>query len=252
VALIRRSLVRMAFAGTLPLLAVGVSAASARAATSEPGHASIRSGHFSYSIVVTKNTSFGGYLTQRSRIKSVLATLEVPFIKKCATTEDSGMGPVVIVGGSTYFVGAGAEASCELGATTYQIAVNYNGSENKFLTVKPKDQVIVYIAVTSKSTTVVINDLTSKKKISRQVPAGVLTYAELGDDTLVNGGTNKQLPIPAFTNHRFTDCKVNGQDFSMATPLTDQELVKGKTVLIQAGPLTTKGTAFTMLFKNAG
>ena len=246
-----RSLVRLAVIGVLPLLALTSMSGTANAA-GQSHTSTLGSAGGSFSTTISKSPSFAGYISQKKHIKSVLATLEVPFIKKCPSTADGGMGPVVIVGGKKYFVGAGAEASCRKGTTTYQIAVNYNGSESKFLSVKPKDEITVYVTVGAKKTTVVIDDLTSKQKISKDVPAGVPTYADLGDDTLVDSSTNKQLPIPPFSDHRFTGVKINGRALGTATPLSAQELVLRKTVLILPGALSAKGTAFTMIFKNAG
>jgi len=200
---------------------------------------------------IYQSTSFAGYTSEEKGLKAVLATLEVPLITKCGATADSGVAPVVIVEGSKYFVGAGAEASCQNGARTYRIAVNYNGSETKSLTVKPEDEITVYIATSSKSTTVKITDLTSHQKTSQTVPGGVATAALIGDDTLEQGGTKQQLPIPSFTDHKFTFCKVNARALSTATPLIDEELVKGKTLLIQASALLANGTGFWMYFKNA-
>jgi hypothetical protein len=134
---------------------------------------------------------------------------------------------------------------------TYEIAVNYNGSENKLLVVKPKDEISVSITVTRKVTSVKITDLTSKQKTARTVPIGPISEVFLGDDTLVNSSTGKQLPIAAFTDHKFSNCKINGKFLGKSKTLTDYELVKGTTVLIQAGPLSSTGASFTMLFRKA-
>jgi len=248
---IARSLVQMATAGAL--VAVGIPLLQATA-TAAPVHNRVPVETvlgLSSSTPVQKSTGFAGYSTEAAKLKSIVATFEVPSIKRCGKTADSGFGPLVIVGSSTLFVGAGAEAACEDGTTTYQIAVNYNGSESKLLTVKPKDKITVRITMTSKNTIVKINDLNSKRKLNKREPASHPTFASLGDDSLVNEDTGQQVPIPPFTNHRFFNCEVNGKALSKATPLIDQELVNGKTVLIKAGPLTSKGTAFTMYFKKA-
>jgi hypothetical protein len=152
--------------------------------------------------------------------------------------------------GPGYFVGAGAEAECQQGTLSYLVAINHNGSESHYLSdVSAQDEISVDIKIESKSVLVTIEDLTTKQKVSQSVPKGKYTAAELGDDTLTQGG--HQIPIPKFTNHQFTDVKVNGKALKDATPLLDEELVAGKTVLIKAGRISKAGDAFVMYFEHA-
>jgi hypothetical protein len=48
-------------------------------------------------------------------------------------------------------------------------------------------------------------------------------------------GVSQQVPIPMFTSHQFTAVKINGKVLKDATPLLDEELVRGKTILIKPG-----------------
>lgn len=199
------------------------------------------------SVTTVKDKSFAGYISEKTGIKTVSTRFEVPQITKCPATGNSGFGPVaIVVGSNNYFVGAGAEAACQSGVKTYQLAINYNGSEKKFIGVKPEDIVFVSITVSSTKTAVHIENLTTKHSISQQVPAGHVTAVELGDDTLTQGTT--QLPVPPFSHHLFNHAKVNGYPLSKATPLFDEELVKNTIVLIKASALTSLGTAFTMTY----
>ncbi len=68
-------------------------------------------------------------------------------ITNCTSTSNSGMGPVVILLGYHYFVGAGAEAECQNGTTSYMVATNHNGSESHPLTVAAQDQISVTVTV---------------------------------------------------------------------------------------------------------
>ena len=244
---VRRSAIAAAAALSALAWVTGAGAAGASGRPSALGRLTL-----SRPAAVEKSTVFAGYTSEATGITTVAATLTVPHVTTCTASEDAGMGPVVIVDGPKYFVGAGAEASCDFGSITYQIAVNYNGSEKKFLTVRPKDKITVSITLGRTTTTVAITDVTSKQSTSRVVPAGKVQVASLGDDTLENLSTHKALPIPSFTNHQFTAVKVNGKPLAKATPLVRQELVKGSKVLVQAGLLTSGGTAFKMYFKAAG
>lgn len=201
--------------------------------------------------VLEPTTSFAGYVSEPSGVHSIDATIEVPLIKGCTATSDSGFGPVVILTGKKAFVGAGAEASCEGSTPLYQVAINFNGSESKVLTVHPKDKILVYVAHTKTTTLVKIDDLTTKQKVSQTGQLGAVEAAELGDDTLVDEATNKQLPIPTFVDHGFSACTVDGHKLGNAKPLIAEELVEGKTVLDEPGPLTAGGTAFEMHFEHA-
>jgi hypothetical protein len=155
---------------------------------------------------------------------------------------------VVILSGKGYFVGAGAEAECQQGSTSYLVAVNHNGNEAHFLTIQAKDKISVSITIAS-TVTVTIKDLTTKQTASQSVPKGNITAAELGDDSLSQGG--HQVPIPNFTDHQFSKAYINGKPLIKATPLFEEVLVKGKTVLIKPGPITQGGTSFLMIFKHA-
>jgi Peptidase A4 family len=200
-------------------------------------------------IPIEKSTSTAGYISEKSGIKTVSTTFEVPKITSCTSSENAGMGPVVILLGQGYFVGAGAEAECQSGTTSYMIAINHNGSETHPLSVAARDKISVDISIRSKTVLVKIDDLTSGKKASQSLPKRKVTDAELGDDSLTQN--SHQVPIPAFTAHQFTAVKINGKVLKDATPLVDEELVKGKTVLIEAGALNKSGDAFVMHFKHA-
>jgi Peptidase A4 family len=199
-------------------------------------------------IPVEKSTQTAGYLTEKSGIKTVSTTFEVPKITNCTASSETGMGPVVILLGTKYFVGAGAEAECMHGTLTYQIAVNHNGSETHYLTVSPEDEISVEITIGAK-VSVKIEDLTTKQSTSQLVPKGKVSDAELGDDSLTSGG--KEVPIPKFTHHKFSDVMINGKVLVDAKPLVAEELVRAKTVLIKAGALDKAGNSFVMSYKHA-
>jgi hypothetical protein len=174
----------------------------------------------------------------------------VPKIIGCTASENAGMGPVVIIVGPGYFVGAGAEAECQNGTLSYLVAVNHDGSENHYLTnVSARDEISVQITIRSKSVLVKIEDLTTKQTTSQSLPKGKVTAAELGDDSLTQA--NHQVPIPKFTSHQFTAVKINGKALKDATPLLDEELVRGKTILIKPGRISKAGNAFVMSFEHA-
>ncbi|MGO8958496.1 MAG: G1 family glutamic endopeptidase [Streptosporangiaceae bacterium] len=201
------------------------------------------------SIPVVKSKATAGYISEKRGIKSVSTTFEVPKITSCAAGQNAGMGPVVILVGNGYFVGAGAEAECQSGTSSYMVAINHNGAETHPLNVAARDKISVDITIGSKTVLVKIEDLTTKEKTSQSLPKGKVTAAELGDDSLTQG--QHQVPIPKFTSHQFTDVKINGKVLREAGPLLDEELVRGKTVLIKAGPIDKAGDAFVMDFEHA-
>jgi len=200
-------------------------------------------------IPLEKSTSTAGYISAKHGIKSASTTFEVPKITNCTASQNTGMGPVVILVGKNYFVGAGAEAECQSGTTSYMIAINHNGTETHPLTISAKDKISVQITIGSKNVEVKIEDLTTKQKTSQSLPKRKVTDAEFGDDSLTQN--SKQVPIPKFTAHEFTYVKVDGKVLRDATPLIDQELVSGKTVLIKAGALNKAGDSFVMHFEHA-
>jgi hypothetical protein len=206
---------------------------------------------FTLSTSVVKNTAAAGYVSEKSHIKSVSTVFEVPEITNCKSGDDTGMGPVVILLGTGYFVGAGAEAECQKGTTSYRIAINHNGTESHPLIIAARNKISVDVTIGSKAVSVKIEDLTTKAKVSQSVPKGKVTAALLGDDALVNEKTGVQFPIPKFTNHQFTDAKINGKVLKDAKPLLDVELVINGKVLIKAGPLNKAGDSFVMLFEHA-
>ena len=228
----------------MSFLAVG--ACITMAATAAPA---LALGTHPAKIPVLKSASTAGYISEKHGIKTVSTVFEVPKIIGCTASENAGMGPVVILVGSGYFVGAGAEAECQDGTLTYMVAINYNGSETHPLTVSAEDEISVDITIKSKTVLVNIEDLTTKEKTSQSLPKGKITAAELGDDSLTQD--NQQVPIPRFTSHQFTDVKINGKALKDAVPLLDEELVRGKTVLIEAGRISKAGDAFVMYFEHA-
>jgi hypothetical protein len=200
-------------------------------------------------IPLLKSKSTAGYLSELRGIKSVTATFEVPRITSCTAHQNAGMGPVIILVGNGYFVGAGAEAECQDGTVSYMIAINHNGAETHPLNVAAKNKITVSIGIGAKVVVVKIDDLTTKAKTSQSLPKGKVTAAELGDDSLTQG--RSQVPIPKFSNHEFSDVKINGKVLTHAGPLLDEELVRGKTVLIKPGPINKAGDAFAMDFEHA-
>lgn len=200
-------------------------------------------------IPVLRSKTTAGYISEKKGIKTVSVTFEVPKITNCTSGHNAGMGPVVILVGSGYFVGAGAEAECQSGVTSYMIAINHNGAETHPLTVAARNKISVDITVGLKVVIVKIEDLTTKQKTSQSLPKGKVTAAEFGDDSLTQGG--QQVPIPKFTDHQFSFAKVNGKVLRDAVPLLDEELVRGKTVLIKPGAINKAGNSFVMLFEHA-
>lgn len=233
--------------GAAVVLATASAAASASAVGSHSTAA--RSAPFALTVSVIKSTGTAGYISEKRGIKTVSVTFEVPKITSCTASEKAGMGPVVILVGKGYFVGAGAEASCQDGTTSYTIAINHNGTETHPLTIGAGEKISVDIGIGSKAVSVKIDDLSTKQKVSQFVPKGKITAAELGDDSLSQG--KAELPIPKFTDHQFSDAKINGKALSHATPLLAEELVKSKTVLVKPGPLNKAGDGFVMLFEHA-
>jgi len=228
----------------MSLLAIG--AGITMVATAAPA---LAVGTTATKIPVLKSASTAGYISEKRGIKSVSTVFEVPKIIDCTASENAGMGPVVILVGSGYFVGAGAEAECQDGTLTYMVAINHNGSETHPLTVAAQDEISVDITIESKTVLVKIEDLTTKQKTSQSLPKGKISAAELGDDSLTQD--NHQVPIPKFTSHQFTDVKINGKALKDAAPLLDEELVRGKTVLIKAGRISKAGDSFVMYFVHA-
>jgi hypothetical protein len=203
---------------------------------------------FGSAIPVVRTDASAGYLSEKSGIDSVSTTLEVPKITNCTSGHDTGMGPVVILIGSSYFVGAGAEAECQDGVTSYMVAINHNGTEKHPITIAARNRISVDVTIGATDVSVKIDDLTTKKAATESVPKATVTAAELGDDSLSQGG--QQVPIPRFTDHQFKDAKINGSALKKAAPLFDEKLVSGSTVLIQAGPIKG-GDKFVMHFKHA-
>jgi hypothetical protein len=204
---------------------------------------------FSLAIRVYKNGQTAGYVSEQPGITSVSTTFEVPEITSCASGQYAGMGPVVILQGNRYFVGAGAEAECQNGVTSYLVAINHNGSETHPITVAAKDEISVDVTVGRATVSIKIDDLTSKETANEPVPKGKVTDAELGDDSLYQG--KHEVPIPRFTDHEFTDARINGRVLSKAVPLVADVLVSGKTVLIAPGAIDKAGASFFMHFVHA-
>ena len=201
------------------------------------------------SIPIDKNAVTAGYVSEEKGISAVSTTFEVPVITNCTASSNAGMGPVVILLGPRYFVGAGAEAECQNGTTTYMVAINHNGSESHPLTVAAKDQISVTVTVGRSVVGVYIDDMTSKKKVAQNVAKSKVTAAELGDDTLFQNG--KEVPIPKFSDHKFVSAKINGKVLKVAAPLLDDVLVLHKTVLIEPSPISPSGASFVMKFVHA-
>jgi len=200
-------------------------------------------------IPVSKSTVTAGYVSQERGITSVSTTFEVPSITNCTPSTNAGMGPVVILLGPHYFVGAGAEAECQNGTTTFIVAINHNGSEAHPLTVAAQDEISVTVTVGRTVVGVRIDDKTSNKVVAQNVPKSTVTAAELGDDTLFQG--HQEVPIPQFTDHKFASTEINGKVLRLATPLTEDELVKGSTVLIAPSAISASGASFVMRFLHA-
>jgi hypothetical protein len=239
-----RCALAVAAAGTcLALNAMPATAGAARAVTGSRGNARF---DLASSIPIDKNAVTAGYVSEEKGISTVSTTFEVPKITNCTPSSDSGMGPVVILLGPRYFVGAGAEAECQNGTTSYMVAINHNGSESHPLTVAAQDQISVTVTVGRTVVGVRIDDMTSNKKVAQNVPKAKVTAAELGDDTLFLG--HKEVPIPRFTDHRFFSTKINGKVLKVATPLVDDVLVLHKTVLIEPSPISPSGALFVMRF----
>jgi Peptidase A4 family len=200
-------------------------------------------------IPVDKNSVTSGYVSEEKGISKVSTTFEVPAITNCTSADNSGMGPVVILLGSKYFVGAGAEAECQSGTTSYMVAINHDGSESHPLTVAARDQINVTIIVGGTVVGVRIDDMTSHKVVAQNVAKSKVTAAEFGDDSLFQG--SKEVPIPTFTDHKFISTEVNGKVLRSAVPLTDDVLVLHRTVLIEPSPISASGASFTMKFVHA-
>jgi len=230
-------------------LVLGTTLASAGAARDVAGSRADARFALANPISIDKNAVTAGYVSEEKGISSVSTTFEVPQITNCTPSSNSGMGPVVILTGPRYFVGAGAEAECQSGTTTYIVAINHNGSESHPLTVAAKDQISVTVTVGKTVVGVRIDDMTSKKVVAQNVAKAKVTAAELGDDSLFQG--HSEVPIPAFTDHKFVSAKVNGKVLKAATPLIDDELVLKKTLLIEPGPISASGASFTMKFVHA-
>jgi Peptidase A4 family len=201
------------------------------------------------SISIYKNTATAGYVSEEEGISTVSTTFEVPAITNCTAGTNAGMGPVVILTGPRYFVGAGAEAECQNGTITYMVAINHNGAETHPLTVAAQDQISVTVTVGRTLVGVQIVDKTSAKKVAQNVAKAKVTAAELGDDSLFQG--SKEVPIPAFTDHKFLSTRINGKVLKDAAPLIDDELVLHNTVLIEPGPISASGASFAMKFLHA-
>lgn len=201
------------------------------------------------SIPIDKNAVTAGYVSEERGISKVSTTFEVTVITNCTASSDSGMGPVVILLGPRYFVGAGAEAECQNGTTTYIVAINHNGSESHPLAVAAQDQISVTVTVGRSVVGVYIDDMTSKKKVAQNVAKAKVTAAELGDDSLFQNG--KEVPIPKFTDHKFVSAKINGKVLKVAEPLLDDVLVLHNTVLIEPSPISASGASFVMKFVHA-
>lgn len=201
------------------------------------------------SIPLYRNAYTAGYVSEEKGISSVSTTFEVPAITNCTPGNNSGMGPVVILTGPRYFVGAGAEAECQNGTTSYMVAINHNGAESHPLTVAAKDQIGVTVTVGKTVVGVQIVDMTTHKKVAQNVAKAKVTAAELGDDSLFQGSA--EVPIPMFTDHKFVSTKINGKVLKVAGPLVDDELVLHNTLLIEPGPISASGASFAMKFVHA-
>ena len=103
-------------------------------------------------------------------------------------------------------------------------------------------------AIKHENRRVASQNLSTKKKVSQSVAKGKVTEVELGDDSLSQG--SHEVAIPKFTSHQFTHVRINGKVLKDATPLLDEELVRGKTILVKPGPISS-GDAFVMHFEHA-
>lgn len=241
---VRRCTLAVAAAGScLALGAMPATAGAARAVTGSRGDARFA---LAGSIPIDKNAVTAGYVSEEKGITTVSTVFEVPKITNCTSSSDSGMGPVVILLGPRYFVGAGAEAECQNGTTSYTVAINHNGSETHPLNVAAQDQISVTVTVGKTVVGVRIDDMTSNKKVAQNVPKAKVTAAELGDDSLFQG--HREVAIPRFTDHKFFSTKINGRVLKVATPLVDDVLVLHKTVLIEPSAISPSGALFVMRF----
>jgi hypothetical protein len=239
----------LAVAAVGACLALGSTPATAGAVRAATGSRGDTRFDLATSIPIDKNAVTAGYVSEEKGISAISTTFEVPKITNCTPSSNSGMGPVVILLGPRYFVGAGAEAECQSGTTSYMIAINHNGSESHPLTVDAQDQISVSVTVGKTVVGVRIDDLTSGKKVAQNIAKAKVTAAELGDDSLFQG--KKEVPIPMFTDHKFVSTKINDKVLKVAEPLVDDELVLDKTVLIEPSPISSSGASFVMKFVHA-
>ena len=221
---------RLALVATGTFLALGTTSAAAgvaRAATGSRGDMRLAP---ATSIPIDKNTVTAGYVSEVKDISSVSTTFEVPAITNCTSASNSGMGPVVILTGSRYFVGAGAEAECQNGTTSYMVAINHNGSEpSPHRRREGSDQRHRHGREDRGGSVNRRHDVAQAGCPERREGEG--DRRGLGDDSLFQG--SKEVPIPMFTDHNFVSTKINGKVLKVAEPLIDDELVLHNTVLIE-------------------
>jgi Peptidase A4 family len=199
---------------------------------------------------VTTSTSplFAGYAVSRTAaapVRTAAARFVVPRIS--CQTNDGGVGPAVIVGNTHVFSGAGIAVGCHQQVASYRVIVSRNSRQQQSFAVAAGDAITIAVTVTVAKTTISVHDTSSAVARSVTAKGRVMTYAEIGLQTLVRGTVS--LGIDKFSPVTFTRSLINGQSLVHAYAYA-VERVRGKTVQIAVSKLR-HGNSFLARFTHS-
>jgi hypothetical protein len=207
----------------------------------------------------TPSTTFGGYQVNSTTATSISAVLTVPKVR-CTKHGQAIQNGIVFNGQDDFglfttssYSGASVWSTCDLKSGHKWIAQNAvvmfvgNTQETKQLAVKTGQQISLSIGYAKGKITVKVEDLKTKKKLSKT--AEVIGFSsisvQVGTQPL-DGSNQAALPIPTITKDTFTKVTVSGKKLGAASPVA-YDMTRGSTELTKPSAITAK-TTFHMTF----
>jgi hypothetical protein len=250
----RRIAASVAVGGSLLL------ALSAAAPAVAGGHSAVLARASGVRLAITANKSstlFGGWTFAPKAAKSVTSEFKIPALK-CSGTVTSGLGPIaVMITGTTSsqnFNAAGLLLECNAGSPAAATAVVVNGTATVGTSpVAVGDVIQATVTTSATKTTATVADLTHKSKLTKSGTGAAALQEEVIDDSLVNTGTGKQLPVANFGKLAFVKAAVSGKAIGTVIPRVAFNMVnKAKVLQILTGKITgTAKNAFLTTWKHS-
>jgi Peptidase A4 family len=194
-----------------------------------------------------RSAVFAGYdVARQGSLTTTSARFVVP--KITCRSRESGVGPsVALVNRRGTYSGAGVGVVCQHGKPHYQAIEVVADEPTDSFALAAGDHVLVSVRVTKSRATVSVRDLTSAAHRTLHGKGGLMTFAELGVQSISQGA--RTFGIDPFTATRITDAVVNGHSLKREHAYPT-ERVRGKVVQVTVGKLH-KGKDFTVTFRHS-